>query len=682
MYADKNNTTASVKSLMDSGYNSNRGMTNGRDLEIFWSDLDKMFQASTIANNLQTRNILNNTREKIINLRNWLPNDTEIAAMLNELSTGDIGLQEPEARGIIDLTTWMTMNLPNKETLKSLANSLKTYILDNNRNNRKSDSKVMLQYLNKINELIPEVPNIRKAGQVIIPNNPTDETFIDGLKNLSMDIDNFRRSIKSKSVELIHNEISEVFDKLQNIRNQHTERLELKEIKDLAIEELMDKIRTSKSKSKIENFTVQVQQLLEMMISEASSKASEILDLRQQQEKGLTNLNPINIPIFQNTRQLPESGLMSASEDVYAEDPSIRGEEQLGKIQDKIAIIIDKRNNTSSEEDYNKYTEKLDIAYNELFKFQKKRPDLISEERIRRLEYLKNQKYEPLAKSVSDTMSEMIFTLKDLSRTEQETEERVLKNNQDLKDLDKMKKDLIDSNPDAVPEINEKIQNIKDENSHLSKLLKKVKKDFENQNQIYYSNTGRYFDPIAGNGFKKRRGRPKGCGISIPVEHNIDRSKGIEQSLKFSPFGKYIIHNGKLRDNIISLKNIKGGNVIGLPSNKVSEKFGKVIKSIIGGALPTFNDMNNLSDDEKKYLYLISSKANIVDKLNIPTPSKDQEEKDLHLFEVYKGEIMAGNDSKELIQKFKVLLLKLSRTGILPKQQVNEILNEILQLGY
>ena len=186
----------------------------------------------------------------------------------------------------------------------------------------------------------------------------------------------------------------------------------------------------------------------------------------------------------------------------------------------------------------------------------------------------------------------------------------------------------------------------------------------------------------SGVGFKKRRGRPKGCGISIPIEHNIDRSKGIEQSLKFSPFGKYIIHNGKLRDNVISLKNIKGGNVIGFPSMKVSNHFGKVIKTIIGGGLPSFNDMNGLSDEERRYLHTISTKANIIDKLNIPTPSKDQEEKDLHLFEVYKGEIMAGNDSKELIQKFKALLLKLSKNGSLPKQQVNEILNEILQLGY
>ena len=58
------------------------------------------------------------------------------------------------------------------------------------------------------------------------------------------------------------------------------------------------------------------------------------------------------------------------------------------------------------------------------------------------------------------------------------------------------------------------------------------------------------------------------------------------------------------------------------------------------------------------------------------------EEKDIHLFNVMKGEIMAGNNSKELITKFKNLLNKLSRTNVLPKSQVREILEELLELGF
>jgi hypothetical protein len=71
-----------------------------------------------------------------------------------------------------------------------------------------------------------------------------------------------------------------------------------------------------------------------------------------------------------------------------------------------------------------------------------------------------------------------------------------------------------------------------------------------------------------------------------------------------------------------------------------------------------------------------------MDKLSIPTPSKDQLEKDIHQFEVMKGEILAGNDSTETIKKFKLILLKLSRNGSIPKREANEIMEDLISLGY
>jgi hypothetical protein len=47
-----------------------------------------------------------------------------------------------------------------------------------------------------------------------------------------------------------------------------------------------------------------------------------------------------------------------------------------------------------------------------------------------------------------------------------------------------------------------------------------------------------------------------------------------------------------------------------------------------------------------------------------------------------KGEIMSGNDSKELVKKFKILILKLSKQNVLPKNEVQEILEDLLSLGY
>ena len=89
-----------------------------------------------------------------------------------------------------------------------------------------------------------------------------------------------------------------------------------------------------------------------------------------------------------------------------------------------------------------------------------------------------------------------------------------------------------------------------------------------------------------------------------------------------------------------------------------------------------------LTDEEKHYLHKVSEKAGITNKLSIPQPSKDQLEKDIHQFEVMKGEILAGNDSPEVIKKFKLILLKLSRNGTIPKREAMEMIEELLSLGF
>ena len=187
---------------------------------------------------------------------------------------------------------------------------------------------------------------------------------------------------------------------------------------------------------------------------------------------------------------------------------------------------------------------------------------------------------------------------------------------------------------------------------------------------------------LQGSGLKKkRRGRPKGSGIAF--KDNIDHAKGIQPVKKYHPFGKYFVNSHKLNHgNILSIRSKSGTNVREYPSRTVSPHMASIVKTIIGGGVPSYNDMEKLSEEEKDYLYKISKRAEFADKISIPTPSKDKMEKDIHEFEVCKGEIMAGNDSKELIKKFKLLIIKLSKNGTIPKREATEVMQELLELGY
>jgi len=180
---------------------------------------------------------------------------------------------------------------------------------------------------------------------------------------------------------------------------------------------------------------------------------------------------------------------------------------------------------------------------------------------------------------------------------------------------------------------------------------------------------------IAGLGVKRRI---KGSGIS----KHTDLTKGVQPAPRYVSYGNKIINTKKLEDNIIALKRKSGTNIKEFPSYRVSENLAKVIKDIVGGRISNMTDISKLTKQEQEYLYKLNKASDIYDKLNIQTPNKDEQEKEFNKFEVMKGEILSGNDSKELIRNFKTLCLKLGREGKLPRNQVSDILTELVQLGY
>lgn len=185
-----------------------------------------------------------------------------------------------------------------------------------------------------------------------------------------------------------------------------------------------------------------------------------------------------------------------------------------------------------------------------------------------------------------------------------------------------------------------------------------------------------------GEGIKRRRGRPRGCGIKVPFSEKVDMSQGVQASPRYISFGKHVINKKKLGDGILSIRTKSGANIASSPVKHISQNMKIVVDKIIGGAIPSYEELSRLTEEEKAYLHKVSKQADILDKFSIPAPSKDQEEKEIHEYEVMRGEIMSGNDNKELIKKFKLLIIKLSRRGALPKKEVSDILSELIELGY
>ena len=150
----------------------------------------------------------------------------------------------------------------------------------------------------------------------------------------------------------------------------------------------------------------------------------------------------------------------------------------------------------------------------------------------------------------------------------------------------------------------------------------------------------------------------------------------------YSPFGDSEINHKNLENNILTLRRKSKTNYMDLPSKHISKHMKNIIHNIVGGKIANFEDIHNLNDEERNYLNKVISKSNLQDRLSVPAPSKDQADKDNHQWEVMRGEIMAGNDSHELVKKFKILTMKLTRQGLLPKNEVMELFEDLVNLGY
>ena len=203
----------------------------------------------------------------------------------------------------------------------------------------------------------------------------------------------------------------------------------------------------------------------------------------------------------------------------------------------------------------------------------------------------------------------------------------------------------------------------------FNKIIQNMKKD------IIISGNG-----IRGSGIYKVPKPIKPKAPKVPIYQQV--GEGIKSNKKYYEFGKYILNRPALQDNILHLQTVNGQRLAKFPKYKMSNNLSSVIKNIIGGGIPSYKDISNLTDEEKDYLHRVSRHADINDKINVPSPSKDKEDKDFHQFEVMKGEILSGNDNKDLIKTFKILLLKMSKSGKLPKSEVAEIMEDIISLGY
>jgi hypothetical protein len=167
----------------------------------------------------------------------------------------------------------------------------------------------------------------------------------------------------------------------------------------------------------------------------------------------------------------------------------------------------------------------------------------------------------------------------------------------------------------------------------------------------------------------------KGKGLSRKM-----KGRGVGYKNNKEEFGDVLIHKPKLDNDIISIRKLNGSSVF--KSKLVSNKLGNVVRLIHAKKIPSYDDYKDLSEDEKMYLHKLVKASGLMEKLNIPSPSKDEEAQDKNDFEICRGQILSGNDSPVVIKRFKVLIIKMMKRELISGSEGKELLYELLALGF
>ena len=169
----------------------------------------------------------------------------------------------------------------------------------------------------------------------------------------------------------------------------------------------------------------------------------------------------------------------------------------------------------------------------------------------------------------------------------------------------------------------------------------------------------------------------KGTGITLRPVMKYDMDKR-----GFHKLGSKWIRKSDLMKNKLCIRQPSNQSVPSLPVQRISKKLATLLIGILDNGKPEYSEMEELSDEDKQTLCSISSITKLGSKLSLPTPNKSKNEKEEHRFLVLKGQILAGNDSPQIVKELKTLLMKFMNDRRLSKTEVLSILETLVSMGY
>jgi hypothetical protein len=183
--------------------------------------------------------------------------------------------------------------------------------------------------------------------------------------------------------------------------------------------------------------------------------------------------------------------------------------------------------------------------------------------------------------------------------------------------------------------------------------------------------------------FVKKKDETEGSGMK-QKRKMIGRGLTSEEvkADKYLKLGKYKANKEKLLGGKLQIRSENENQVNNVKSQMISKNIRDILLKINKKEIINYSDVDKLDENEKNDLYNIGKKLHITELFEIPSTLKNQEEKLKDEFFKLRGSIMAGNNSPEILKKFKMILIKMKNNKMISLSEFNEILNIFLEMDY
>lgn len=176
-------------------------------------------------------------------------------------------------------------------------------------------------------------------------------------------------------------------------------------------------------------------------------------------------------------------------------------------------------------------------------------------------------------------------------------------------------------------------------------------------------------------------------GVGLPIYNGarpkkvvkIGKGVDINKEPLYKTFGKFIVSMPNLVNrDVLHFKYPSLSRIPNLEPVSVSEDFREFFMDTLDNGKVNYKIFKTLDEEEKRLFEKVSEKAGLFKSFGLTKQPDKEDEEEVKRFNILRGEYYAGNNSHQLLDELRILIIKFINKGRIGKNEGISILNSLI----